>query len=67
MALPARGHSCGFGAEISRDTFVNIMPQYRPEGKAIGHPQLGRPITWREYREAVAIAREEGLWRFDKE
>lgn len=53
--------------EISRDTFVNIMPQYRPEGKAIGHPQLGRPITWREYREAVAIAREEGLWRFDKE
>lgn len=53
--------------EISRDTFVNIMPQYRPEGKAFADPLLSRPITWQEYREAVAIAREEGLWRFDKE
>ncbi len=53
--------------EISRDTFVNIMPQYRPEGKAYTHPQLGRPITWQEYRDAVAMARQEGLWRFDKE
>jgi len=53
--------------EISRDTFVNIMPQYRPEGKAFTHPQLARPITMQEYRRAVAIAREEGLWRFDKE
>jgi putative pyruvate formate lyase activating enzyme len=53
--------------EISRDTYVNIMPQYRPEGKAFAHPQLGRPITLQEYRRAFAIAREEGLWRFDKE
>ncbi|MCS7237724.1 MAG: radical SAM protein [Thermoguttaceae bacterium] len=53
--------------EISKNTFVNIMPQYRPEGKAFAHPQLNRPITWQEYREALAVAREEGLWRFDKE
>jgi putative pyruvate formate lyase activating enzyme len=53
--------------EISKNTFVNIMPQYRPEGKAFAHPQLARAITMQEYRRAVAIAREEGLWRFDKD
>jgi len=50
--------------EISPDTFVNLMPQYRPEGHAWRHPSLGRRITPEEFREAVAIARQEGLHRF---
>ena len=50
--------------EISPDTFVNVMPQYRPEGYAHQHQSINRPLTLDEYHRAVAIAREEGLWRF---
>jgi putative pyruvate formate lyase activating enzyme len=52
--------------EISRDTYVNIMDQYRPCWKAEddpAHPLLGRRITPGEFEEAVSIAREEGLRR----
>ncbi len=52
--------------EISPDTFVNIMPQYRPECQAHRHPAIDRPITTAEYTAAVAAAREEGLRRFDQ-
>jgi putative pyruvate formate lyase activating enzyme len=51
--------------EVSRDTFVNIMPQYRPEGLASHYPAIARPLSGREYREALAMAREEGLRRVD--
>jgi len=50
--------------EISRDTYVNIMDQYRPCHKAYGHPVLGRRLTRQEFEEAVASARAAGLWRF---
>jgi putative pyruvate formate lyase activating enzyme len=51
--------------ELSPDTYVNIMDQYRPCFKAVDHPPLNRRITRQEFDEAVAIAREEGLWRLD--
>jgi putative pyruvate formate lyase activating enzyme len=47
--------------EVSAETFVNVMPQYRPEGLACQCPAIARPLTQREYREAVAAAREEDL------
>lgn len=47
--------------EVSPNTFVNVMPQYHPEGKAQGHPSIRRPITLEEYHEAVAAARRHGL------
>jgi putative pyruvate formate lyase activating enzyme len=50
--------------EISPDTFVNVMAQYRPEGQAHRHEAISRPVTLDEYREALAIAREEGIHRF---
>jgi len=50
--------------EISADTYVNIMPQYRPEGRASLHPAIDRGITAAEWREALAAARQEGLRRF---
>lgn len=50
--------------EISKDTYVNIMEQYRPMFKAVGHPALGRRITHEEFIEALEIACSEGLWRF---
>jgi hypothetical protein len=47
-------------------TYVNIMDQYRPCGDIIppGSP-LSRRITPAEFRRAIAIAREEGMTRFD--
>jgi len=42
------------------------MGQYRPDNRACQHPQLSRPITHSELVEAVRIAREEGLSRFDE-
>ncbi len=51
--------------EISPDTYVNIMDQYRPCFKAAAHPPLDRRITVAEFEEAVAIAREEGIRRLD--
>lgn len=53
--------------EISPDTYVNIMDQYRPCFQAAGHPPLDRRITRAEFREAVAIAREEGIRRLGGE
>jgi len=51
--------------EISPDTFVNIMPQYHPDGHAAQYAAINRPITSAEYRQALAIARAEGLRRLD--
>ena len=47
--------------EVSPDTFVNVMPQYRPEGLASRYPAIARPLAPSEFRQAVASAREEGL------
>jgi putative pyruvate formate lyase activating enzyme len=53
--------------EISRNTYVNIMDQYHPCGDLIPPDSpLSRRITWEEFREAVNIAREEGINRLDR-
>lgn len=49
--------------EISPQTLVNLMPQYRPEGYAGQYPAINRPLTFPEYDRAIAIAEEEGLQR----
>ncbi len=53
--------------EISPNTYVNIMDQYHPCGDLIeaGSP-LARRITNREFKEALRIAREEGITRLDE-
>ncbi|HDH96435.1 MAG TPA: hypothetical protein ENF73_01755 [Proteobacteria bacterium] len=55
-----------FLARLSRNTYVNIMAQYYPSYRAWDYPPLDRRITMTEYYEAVQIAREEGIRRFDK-
>jgi len=52
--------------QVSRDTYINVMDQYRPCYKAHSLPPLDRPITRAEYEQAVRQAREAGLHRFDK-
>lgn len=51
--------------EISANTYVNIMPQYRPAGAASRHEAIRRSVTFDEYEEAVDIAHEEGIHRLD--
>ena len=51
--------------EISPDTYVNVMAQYRPAGTATQHPGIARCTTLDEYREALKIAREAGIHRLD--
>ncbi|MBI5047347.1 MAG: radical SAM protein [Deltaproteobacteria bacterium] len=51
--------------EISKNTYVNIMDQYRPCYNAFERPPMDRRITGEEFEEAVRIAREEGLVRLD--
>ncbi len=52
--------------EISPQTYLNLMDQYRPAYRAAEYPALSRPITVDEYRDAVRIARKSGLQRLDK-
>ncbi len=57
-------------AELSPDTYVNLMDQYSPAGRVVEQPgryaDIDRRVTPAEMREAVAIAREEGLHRLDQ-
>ena len=60
--------------EVSPDTYVNIMGQYRPEYQvgqiaatgAVKYAEINRPPTPDEMRMAYAAARRAGLWRFDE-
>jgi putative pyruvate formate lyase activating enzyme len=47
--------------EISPNTYINVMAQYRPCYRAHGLPPLDRSITNQEYAEAVHLAQEAGL------
>ncbi len=49
--------------EISRDTYINIMDQYRPAFRASRYPELDRPITLAEFDEVVNYAQRRGLHR----
>jgi uncharacterized Fe-S radical SAM superfamily protein PflX len=53
-------------AEISRDTYLNLMDQYVPCSRAWDYPPLDRPITHDEYARAVALADTYGLHRRDR-
>lgn len=53
--------------EISEDSYVNIMTQYRPCYRAGKYKELSRRITEKEYREAIERALDFGLYRGFKE
>lgn len=50
---------------LPKDTYLNIMSQYRPMYKAFDYPEIARPITSKEYREAVEFAQNLGLTNLD--
>jgi putative pyruvate formate lyase activating enzyme len=51
--------------EISPDTFLNVMDQYRPCFKASAIPGLDCAISRNEYREALRLAEVAGLHRLE--
>jgi putative pyruvate formate lyase activating enzyme len=51
---------------ISPDTYVNIMPQYRPCGLAHQIEGLDRRLTAKEYLDAIKIAEDQGLTRIHR-
>jgi putative pyruvate formate lyase activating enzyme len=62
------------GREISPDTYVNVMGQYRPEYRVgeiardgrPGYAEIGRRPHPSEMEAALESARRYGLWRFDE-
>ncbi len=52
--------------QVSPNTYVNIMSQYRPCGRAAEVQGLGRNLKSDEYHWAVQAAKDEGITRFDR-
>ncbi len=51
--------------EISKNTYFNLMDQYRPCGDAWKYPPLDRMITEEEWEKALSLAEKYGLRRLD--
>jgi putative pyruvate formate lyase activating enzyme len=51
--------------ELTTNTYVNIMPQYRPAHRARDYPELARRILPQEWEQALAWARAAGLTKLD--
>ena len=50
---------------LPKDTYVNIMSQYRPMYRAFDFPEISCRLTNDEYRSAVTLAKEAGLNNLD--
>ena len=51
--------------EISTNTYVNVMDQYRPCGEAHKDPYIDRRLSSQDFRNATDAARRAGLKRLD--
>lgn len=51
--------------EISPQTYINVMAQYRPCYQAPSVPGLERPLSLRDYHKATEQVRAAGLYRLD--
>ena len=52
-------------AHLPRDTYLNLMSQYRPMYRAFDYPEIARTVTGAEYRQAVEWANEAELTNLD--
>jgi putative pyruvate formate lyase activating enzyme len=52
--------------EISTETYVNLMDQYRPCGSADQDDVINRRLSSQDYREALSQAKKAGLTRLDQ-
>jgi putative pyruvate formate lyase activating enzyme len=78
LVMPGLGHETAailrwLAGEISPDTYVNIMGQYRPDYEVsqiarhgqVKYAEIDRRPTAEELAAASQAARDAGLWRFD--
>jgi putative pyruvate formate lyase activating enzyme len=63
--METRGILTFIAEQLSRDTYVNLMPQYRPCGQAGEFSELSRSLTPKEFEAAVGAALKIGLRRLD--
>ena len=61
----AKGVAGWIAENLPKDTYLNIMSQYRPMYKAFDYPEISRKITREEYEEVVTYARKVGLTNLD--
>jgi putative pyruvate formate lyase activating enzyme len=52
--------------QVSKNTYVNIMNQYRPCGRAAEVEAMDRSVTDKAYNDAVTEARAAGITRLDR-
>jgi putative pyruvate formate lyase activating enzyme len=52
--------------QVSKNTYVNVMPQYRPCGRAGDVKELSVHLSEKDYETALQTAIEEGIKRFDR-
>ena len=52
--------------EVSTNTYLNIMAQYRPSYQAFDIPLLSRPVNRQEFYEAIDLAHQQGIDRLDR-
>ena len=65
--LAGTGEVMGFIAEkLSTNSYVNIMSQYRPCGRAAEVKELASPISTKDFETAVQEAKNKGITRLDK-
>ena len=50
---------------LPKDTYLNLMSQYRPMYKAFEHPEISRKITRKEYADAINWAKAARLTNLD--
>lgn len=50
---------------LPKDTYVNLMSQYRPMYKAHKYPKIARKLVRKEYKDAVTWAKNAGLTNLD--
>ncbi|TAJ25551.1 MAG: radical SAM protein [Nitrospirae bacterium] len=53
--------------EVSKETYINVMDQYRPCYEAFAYPPLNRRITEEEFDEAIRLTKASGLHRLHQE
>jgi len=58
---------CFLAQEISTDTYLNIMAQYRPCYKAFDVLQLVRAVNRLEFLETIDLAYQRGLNGLDRD
>jgi putative pyruvate formate lyase activating enzyme len=73
LVMPGRledtRHIARWLAELSPDSYLNVMDQYYPAWKARTNPRfaaINRGVTRPEMAEAFQAARAAGLWRLDE-